>query len=811
LCGVAIVLSAAAALTWLAAEPMTARSAATLLLATCLGLTAFTCVQCIPMPLSWMAHIAPATSDVWARSLAPLRESGPTWAPLSLDPTATRVEILKGVTYLIAFVTALRIARTREGAGLLSAALIVTGIALATAALLHPAFGAKRVFGVYEPDPGVEGRHIAPLLNPNHLAAYLNIAICLAVGSVLSGSAGRRPLPAAAAVFLCAVQVWIGSRGGVGAMVLGLVLVISLKKGESQRGKLTWNAVAGAAMLVAAAMISFGSSEAPGTELLDADASKVTTMLRALRMLVAYPLFGVGRGAFETTFPRFRVGSGYLTYTHPENVVTQWATEWGAPAALIAIISIFIALRPKTALTRSVPATGAWSALAAFAIQNLADFSTEVPGVMLAAVTCAAIVAGGSAGQAARARIGRWPTQCRTIAMGCVVAALATCALVWPGRESELQAQRRRLLEASLAPSVGRSEFHDLVRAAMASHPGEPYFPFTGALRAGRARDESALPWLGATLERSPVYGPAHLLLARAVALRNPAQARMEYRLALEQDPRLVDVIWRESPLLASSYDEAMELVPAGKEEAHMLNLLAMAFDARLPSTRERIDRELVSRAPTMPEGWARLTRDAVDDLKAGEAAPWCVGPGQADCLHIALTSASRLEAVDAGECTPVGFRAMALAATGSAQVAMADLDHAADRMRDRWVCLEILVDIAGQASDRTRMEEALRKLAHLQCGTDSACEDAIAFAAREFERSGSPRQALAAWERVRERSPGDATLLATVARLAAISGEHAKALGYYEQLVAQQPEENRWRRAAEAERNAAMRTVVDR
>src|SRR5580704_11328504 len=107
---------------------MRARSAATVLLLTGVGLTAYTALQCVPMPIGWLAAIAPHNADVWSRALSPLHEPGPRWAPLTLDPNATRVEVLKGVSYLLAFVTALRIARRRDGIAFLSATVIVTGV-----------------------------------------------------------------------------------------------------------------------------------------------------------------------------------------------------------------------------------------------------------------------------------------------------------------------------------------------------------------------------------------------------------------------------------------------------------------------------------------------------------------------------------------------------------------------------------------------------------------------------------------------------------------------------------------------------------
>ena len=68
------------------------------------------------MPRSAVEALSPHAADVWSRSLRPLGEEGPSMITLSLDPTATRVEVLRGIVYLLAFLAALRVAWRREGA-----------------------------------------------------------------------------------------------------------------------------------------------------------------------------------------------------------------------------------------------------------------------------------------------------------------------------------------------------------------------------------------------------------------------------------------------------------------------------------------------------------------------------------------------------------------------------------------------------------------------------------------------------------------------------------------------------------------------
>ncbi|HZU81569.1 MAG TPA: hypothetical protein VE987_01575, partial [Polyangiaceae bacterium] len=382
LCGVAVLVAAAAAAVWWRSEPIRVRPPATLLLAAGIGLVVYTLLQCVPMPVRWLAAIAPSTADVWSRALVPLHESGPAWAPLTLDPPGSRIELLRGVSYLLVFVTALRVAYRREGVSFLGGVIAATGVLLALAALLHPAFGAKKLFGIYEPGPGIADGEIAPLMNPNNLAGYLNMAFCLVLASLLSR---ERRLPRAIAValtaFLGATQVWVGSRGGVIAMVIGAASVAAIALGERvrRRDPRTWLTVGcGAATLIGGILMVLGSSEKAKFDLLVTDLSKFAILVDVAKMLPGYGVFGVGRGAFEGVFPHFRTYPGHVTFTNPENVVAQWVAEWGVPVGLVGLAAVVYALRPTAVLARSRTAAGAWAALAAVGAQNMADFSSEI-------------------------------------------------------------------------------------------------------------------------------------------------------------------------------------------------------------------------------------------------------------------------------------------------------------------------------------------------------------------------------------------------------------------------------------------------
>ncbi|MGH7280761.1 MAG: O-antigen ligase family protein, partial [Polyangiaceae bacterium] len=502
-------------MSWRNAEPLSPRTTASTLLWVCIGLTAFTLFQCIPLPLGLLGALAPQNADVWMRALGPLHQDGPSFAPISLDPNATHIEALRGITYAIVFLCAIRLTATRRGVLVLSTSIVVTGLALGLASLLHPAFGLHKVFGIYQPETQIGDRHIAPLLNPNTLAAYINIAFALALAQAISP---RPQIPryasGGAAIFLIVVQVWIASRGGMLSMGIAALAVFALDRAARSHTNRSMRAdVVALACLagVAVVMIVLASADEAWNELASRDLSKFSLFKNVLLTVRRFPLFGLGRGAFQSVFPADRVGSGFYVFTHPENVILQWTTEWGVPVGLAALGAVAWSLRPRVALARGHVAVGAWAALFGVAVHNLVDFSSEVPGVVIALVACGAIVTGGSRGEASTSRAHTWAGMGTRVAFIAGITAACAIAVVALGFDADLYADRTRLHEMASDTGTSREEFDREARAAMLRHPAEPYLPFMGAVRASRTHDESVIGWAEKVLERAPVYGPVHI------------------------------------------------------------------------------------------------------------------------------------------------------------------------------------------------------------------------------------------------------------------------------------------------------------
>lgn len=801
---VTVVLLAAAVLTWSSAEPMRARRSASLVFWTGVALTVWTAISVVPIPAGWLEHLSPHAADIWARCLTPLGQPGPARATLSLDPVATRIQVLRGVTYLLAFVTAVRIAGRREGVVFLERAIVVTAAALALAAILHPALGAEKVFGLYLPrrDPGA--RHVAPILNSNALSGYLNIGISIVLAQVLSPRAGwPRSLLATLWVALVALQVWVASRGGLAATGLSAALVvwITYSKGPDDCRALTTFLVPAVLVLLGVGATILASSDATMGELATLEVSKLDLARAAFRIVPDFPVFGIGRGAFESVFPGYRTDVGYIVYTHPENIVAQWVTEWGVAPAVLAFLALFVALRPASAIARTPRAAGAWAAVVCLGVQSLVDFGSEYPAVVIALATCVGIITGGTSGTNEPRKLDAWATSPRRLVAAVALASLVSLALVIPGWHHDLFDDREALHASAIARLVRRADFDALAASAMLRHPAEPYLPFTGALRAVRTGESSVIPWIERTVELALVYGPAHLLLARWLTPRSPSQARLEYRLTLEQAPELSSYVLPAMPGLVHGYDDALEVIPRTWGGTYWLDYLGSTVAPSLPATARRLD-DLIAAADPDSRGFAaRRAEEGIADVTAGVRAPWCMGDRRASCLRDALARASRFAELAPTECRGHAIRARLLIEEGETARALKELRAEAETVADRTTCFEELANLAETARSDAMITQALDCVAHAGCADTAECVANLRFVATHEVLRGNHRMALAALQRARAMTPEDDALLAEVAALASKVDLHAEALRSYETLAQRHPDDPRWPAAIAAER----------
>lgn len=801
----ALIASVAAILLWFGDEPCSLRTSAKTLVVVAIVLVSWTALQAVPLPSGMLSAIAHDNSDVWARSLVAIHEPGPSMGAISLDPTASRVEVLRGLTYLAVFLAAVRIAEHRAGVTFLERALVAASLTAAAGAMLHPAFGADKVFGLYAPKETLayEAHHVGPLLNTNHLAAFSNIGLLVAYPSLLhTRDAIPRVVAVVVVLLLGATTIWTGSRGGAATMFFGVALsTVLMFRGKHRRmaESVAPVALVGAA-IVGSALTFFSMFDTTWSKFESNDLSKLNVARNGFSLLRHHGLLGVGRGAFESTFPAVREGVDYWVFTHPENILVQWTTEWGLPIGIGALIAITWSLAPKSLFARARPPVGPWGALIVVGLHNFVDFSSELPAVVVALSICAAMVTGGTSG-----KHGTVTRRSRLGVATLVGALLVAIALTLPFSNNELHAEKRSFGAVALDESISRDEFRDRARAVMLRHPAEAYFPYVGAVRANVRRDDSALPWASRALERSPVYGRAHLMLARWFFSKNPAQARMEYRLACEQDQQLCGVV--EGGRLVASYYDAQELVPTGARGARVIAQLTGQLSARLPATVARLIQQLADRDPRAPEPLRTVASNTRDDDANEES--WCSGAARSGCLAEGLASARSLRIAHPTLCDGYALEGELLIKSGDAPAGFAVIEEGVDVAEDRSSCARHVVALAVARGEAPRIDRALERLTKLGCTVREECLENLLYAANVERGRGHSARAFSLLKQACERAPERDDLLAQFAVRATELGQHGEALDAFTRLAERHPENSEWRTAASRERFALEKLVV--
>lgn len=753
-----------------------------------LGLSLFSFLQALPLPAVLVAKLAPASAEVWAGALAPFKQAGPSFVSLSLDPGATLVEALKWLLYAAAFVTAAALGASR-GPSFGALVVFVSGVLIALSSLGHRLVGATTVYGLYTPIGEFAREKIGPLLNPNNLSGYLNVAAFCGFGLLVMR---RPPLPRWLTSLGVALQlgalIEAASRGGLGGFVLGILtfgplLIWARRQGDpgladrAQVRGLVIGVVAGGIFL---AMLGLAHT---GFSVLSEHNIEKIKLLPWLRPMVAqHWLFGIGRGAFESVFPAFKFGQANVIYTHPENFVAQWVSEWGVLVGLGGLFALAWTLRPRElGLGRESVAVGVVAALLALLVQNLVDLGLEVPAIALAIVMALGACWGGA--QVHRFRSAerdavRWPVRMAWAlgGMSCFALGLASYFGM-----STVGDDRRRINEqlegADLQSQPTRDFLRSQLRAAMLRHPAEPYFARIGGYIAWRARDENPLVWIDRALERGMTAGRTHYLLARVLASNGKvSQALLEGRFSLEYDPELGPRVAELAVPIAKDGAQLLGVVPMQGDPTRALEALVKATRApEHAALRHELLERALDRFPDVNVVISTLAGDLIAALEGKRLLELCQGARRDPCVARVTTLAARLAKTQPDSSLPVELRAQLLLATGKAVEAEQLLGRECERFKSNRSCTKLRLAAAARARSTAGMENAARTLIANGCDTPAGCAESFENLGDQMLATGNLQLALRHYERATKEDPTVERWL-KLAKAASGAGAHLQA-----------------------------------
>ena len=733
-----------------------------------LALSLYTALQAVPMPLSALAKIAPANADIWARSLLPFGEH-PTWGSVSLDPGATLVEALKWLVYACTLFGASTLA-ARRGTAWVLALVFASATLVALVTFAHGMVEAKKIFGIYQPVYPFGHTHIGPLPNANNLAGYMNLGLICGIGLILM----RRPiLPpwivAVGVAFDIGATVRGASRGGVASLIIGVLLLAVLARGRGARSSSLRQrsapfVLAGGTVVFGGALALLGGNVFVWRELLNDNLSKLKIVTWCVPLLRQHGWLGVGRGAFESVFDAYRPTVGlHIVFTHPENFVAQWASEWGIPVALAALFSFAWMFRPTAlAVTRSAVVAAGWVAVFVLLLQNLADLGLEIPAIGIATSVVLGALWGDPSRKRQKDRTGldlafvRIGPRRLAIGLAAAGAALAVLALTFGLRDVSSQREGLRdAFDVAEEDASQRAPFRASLRHAMRWRPAEHYFPLLGAMAAFRWKDQSPMPWLQHTLERAPVNGRAHALLASVLAARGARkQALFEMRLAVEHEPGLADTIAPLATSLAKSFEDLLIAVPEGRPGAPVLTIMARSLEK--VDLRWQADLAALERDPTIVESRERLLGAVFADVAAlAEGKPaGVVCPTPEGCAAEVERHALAIDAARPESSLGTVMRARGLIAARKRAEAEALLATACARPEGRADCLQVRAQNLSELDDLPRLDAVLKEYMSDSCTAAAQCAAAATFVGGLRERRGDLLAAAASYKRAAQEEP---------------------------------------------------------
>lgn len=367
------------------------------------------------LPLLWPAILLEVVFALGLFSLAPVGPSlaHPLWAyaqaagapapaTISLQPFATRIELIKLAGLVAVFLVAAAIGARRDGAEAMGRYLTIAGILYCLWAAVAFATDPKTVFGVVRPfaEDRLSGSFFSANSAATLFAGLATFGLAGALGPVMRAPRERlkadqflRAWPQAVlAIIGFACLLATASRGGLLALGAGfLVLLAATAWMRSAKASLTGGFVSAVcvALILALAMFILGGQHAAArlgdTNPLGEDRLKVFAAYWP--MITASPWLGYGLGAFPSV-NGLSMTSGNAASLAPlgaaHDVYLQWLLQEGFPGAVAMFGAVgLILLATVRGMARRDSqrwlAVGCLGVAGVFAVHGLVDFALEEP------------------------------------------------------------------------------------------------------------------------------------------------------------------------------------------------------------------------------------------------------------------------------------------------------------------------------------------------------------------------------------------------------------------------------------------------
>lgn len=312
---------------------------------------------------------------------------------ISAAPFATEVTALHFLA--LAFFLSLSLvyldsaARIRQMVGLIS----IFGFIFAFFAILQSVLSPTKIYGILE-----RATPFGSFVNRHNFAAFIEMSLAVPLGMMLSGAVPRdkKLLYITAIVLMGSALLLSGSRGGLVAMLAGVILLVILTT-KTRGAKAIALKVALSILMIGAVVAGavFVGGETSFTRFAETAASKDITTNRThiwsitLKVIAGNLPLGAGMGAFGQAYTPYDDFNGLERVEQAHNDYLQVLADAGVVGAVIGIFFLFLLFREARRNTRATNgfrrgvAIGAIGGIFAVLVHSVFDFVLHTTAVTL--------------------------------------------------------------------------------------------------------------------------------------------------------------------------------------------------------------------------------------------------------------------------------------------------------------------------------------------------------------------------------------------------------------------------------------------